>query len=404
MNDKPPRVLGIDISKSSISACLLLDKPAEPRQFYYNYDFKSFKADASGIKGVLELSPNVAILEPTGTNYSKLWITVLTQNGVEVRLVGHKELRNYRAYHLALPDKDDNADALALACYGIDYSSKLRYVQIKDATTARIRELVLRLNHLNRVQNPIINRLRQDLAWQFPEIAHIKSKRGIRGDVPLLWGWLCGQRISKKYNRLYLNSVGIGLSDTVKLHAERLCSISNEEFSIECELEKLLDDIKFLPYRKAFYNFGFGLRLEAIILSQIYPLQNFLGEDGKPIVQFYKSRNSKKSTKRRISLRRFQKMLGAAPTKEYSGDKKLTKVNGGNKLTRIAMWQWVFTTIESKRNRLNNEIGHKLGKKMDEEKTGGRPVKLVRSRVAALGVKLLFNELLKYVVLDNQLE
>lgn len=398
-----PRLLGIDISKSSISACLLVSKPTEPRQFYYNYDFKIFKADVSGIKGVLELNPDVAILEPTGTNYSKLWVNILTQNGVEVRFVGHKELRNYRAYHLVLPDKDDNADALALACYGFDYSSPSRYVATKDATTAHIRELVLRLNHLNRIKNPISNRLRQDLAWQFPEIAHIKSRRGIKGQVPLLWGWLCGQRKSKKYDQLYLDSVGLGITDTVKLHAERLCSISDEEFAIECEINKLLDNSKFLPYRKAFQAFGFGLRLEAIILSQIYPLQKFLGEDGKPIVQFIKSRNSPKSTKRKLSLRKFQKMLGLAPSKEYSGDKRLIKVSGGNDLTRIAMWQWVFTTIEPRRSRLNNKIGEKLGKKLDAEKAAGRPVRLVRGRVAAAGVKLLFAELVKYVV-HNGLE
>lgn len=403
MNNKP-RILGIDISKSSISACLLTSKPTEPRQFYYNYNFKLFKANAFGIKGVLELKPDIAILEPTGTNYSKLWVTVLAQNGVEVRLVGHKELRNYRAYHLALPDKDDNADALALACYGIDYSSPTRYVSVKDATTARIRELILRLNHLNRIQNPIVNRIRQDLAWQFPEVAHTKSKRGIKGNVPLLWGWFCNQRTSKKYDRLYLDSVGLGITDTVRLHAERLCSISNEEFAIECEISKLLKNSKFLPYRKAFQSFGFGLRLEAIILSQIYPLQKFLGEDGKPIVQFIKSQNSSKSTKRKLSLRKFQKMLGLAPSKEYSGDKRLIKVSGGNNFTRIAMWQWVFTVIEPKRSRLKNKIGEELGKKIDEEKAAGRPARLVRSRVAAQGVKLLFNELVKYVCQNSGLE
>ena len=80
----------------------------------------------------------------------------------QINNIRQKELRNYRAYHLALPDKDDNADALALACYGIDYSSTTRYVATRDATTARIRELVLRLQHLNRIKNPISNRLRQD--------------------------------------------------------------------------------------------------------------------------------------------------------------------------------------------------------------------------------------------------
>ena len=402
MNDNP-RVLGIDISKSSISACLLTDKPIEVRQFYYNYDFKFFKADASGIKGVLALKPDIAILEPTGTNYSKLWVTILAQNGVEIRLVGHKELRNYRAYHLALPDKDDNADALALACYGIDYSSTTRYVATRDATTARIRELVLRLQHLNRIKNPISNRLRQDLAWQFPEAAHIKSKRGVKGNAPLFWAWLCGQRTSKKYDRLYLDSIGLGLADTVTLHAERLCSISNEEFAIECEIKTLLSNPKFLPYRKAFSSFGFGLRLEAMILSQIYPLQKFLGEDGKPIVQFIKSKNSSKFTKRKLSLRKFQKMLGLAPSKEFSGDKRVIKVSGGNDLTRIAFWQWVFAVIEPKRKRLKNEIGKKLGEKLDKEKLAGRPVRLVRSRIAAQGVKLLFKELVKYVV-HNGLE
>jgi hypothetical protein len=114
--------------------------------------------------------------------------------------LGHKELRNYREHQLSLPDKDDDADALALACYYFDYcDSPRRFVQIRDLTTTRIRELVLRLAHLNRVQSPIINRLRQDLAWQFPEVAHINSKRGANGEVPLLWGWLCGERQSKRY-------------------------------------------------------------------------------------------------------------------------------------------------------------------------------------------------------------
>jgi hypothetical protein len=118
--------------------------------------------------------------------------------------VGHKELRNYRANHLALPDKDDDADALALACYYFDYQQDpRRFVQIRDQSIVRIRELVLRLAHLNRVQSPIMNRARQDLAWQFPEVALVRSLRGESGKVPLLWGWLAGVRKSSRYDRLY---------------------------------------------------------------------------------------------------------------------------------------------------------------------------------------------------------
>jgi len=115
-------------------------------------------------------------MEPTGVNYQILWGTQLARAGVEVRLVGHKELRSFREHHLGLPDKDNDADALALAIYGWDYiATPGRFVQSRDRTIVQIRRLVLRLAHLNRVQSPIINRARQELAWQFPEAALIRS-------------------------------------------------------------------------------------------------------------------------------------------------------------------------------------------------------------------------------------
>lgn len=40
---------------------------------------------------------------------------------MEVRLVGHAQLRSFGKHHLSLPEKDDDADALALALYGWDY-------------------------------------------------------------------------------------------------------------------------------------------------------------------------------------------------------------------------------------------------------------------------------------------
>lgn len=390
------RVLGLDISKSSVSACLLIEKPTSPRQFYYEYQFLKIEANITGIRKLLDLKPDVAIMEPTGNNYSKLWGTHLARSGVEVRLVGHKELRSYRANHLALPDKDDDADALALACYYFDYSSdQRRFVQIRDEVIVRIRELVLRLAHLNRVQSPIINRLRQDLAWQFPEVALVKSVRGASGEVPLLWGWLAGDRASKKYDLLYKLTVGLGITATVRHHASRLCNLQKEEFSIEEELHELLNDSRFEKYRATFARFGFGPRLSAVIISQIYPVEAFLNADGKPEVKIRQGRNSKKPTKRHLSLRRFQKALGLAPSLESSGDMRKSKVIGGSDLCRKAMWQWVFTRIEPRRSRLDNSIGENLGELLDREKAAGRPVKLVRMKVASRAARLLFRELVK---------
>ncbi|MEH2315645.1 IS110 family transposase [Nostoc sp.] len=390
------KVLGLDVSKSSVSACLLFSKPEDPRQFYYECPFFQLSADTKGIKNLLALNADIALLEPTGNNYSKLWGTHLARNGVEVRLVGHKELRNYRANHLALPDKDDDADALALACYYFDYhQDPRRFVQIRDRAIVKIRELVLRLAHLNRVQSPIMNRARQDLAWQFPEVALVRSLRGESGEVPLLWGWLAGIRKSSRYDRLYSQTVGLGITDTVRQHALRICNLQREEHAIEGELRELLADFRFDHYLTVFKKFGFGARLSAVLISQIYPIEGFLDGDGKPEVRIRQGRNSKKPTKRHLSLRRFQKALGAAPSLESSGDRKKSKVVGGSDLCRKSLWQWVFTRIEPKRSRLKNDIGKILGEQLDTEKAAGRPVKLVRNRIAAKGARLLFRELVK---------
>lgn len=391
------RIIGLDVSKSSVTCCLLTGKPDDIRQYYYECEFFSFKADASGIKAVLALQPDIAIMEPTGVNYSRLWGTHLARAGVEVRLVvGHKQLRRYREDYLGLPDKDDEADALALACYYFDYgTSPRRFVQVRDFPITRIRELVLRLAHLNRVQSPIINRIRQDLAWQFPEVALVKTQRSSSGDVPLLWGWLAGERESVKYDKLYAASVGLGISDTVKLHAERLCHLQREERAIEIELQLLHSDERFAAYQKVFRRFGFGERISSMLLSQIYPFENYLGEDGLPEVIFRKGRRSGKLTKRYLSLRRFQKALGVAPSLEASGDMKKLKTSTGSDLCRKVLWQWVFTRIEPAKSRLPNDIGDALGKEMDEQKAMGKPIKLVRSRIAALAAKILFKELVK---------
>ncbi len=238
------------------------------------------------------------------------------------------------------------------------------------------------------------------MAWQFPEIAHVNSRRSTNGDVPLLWGWLCGERKSKRYDGLRDRSVGLGITSTVRYHAKCLCDLQREEYSIEVELHCLLTDSKFTAYREVFKTFGFGLRLEAIILSQIYPLENYFGADGKPEVRIRKGRKSGKPTKRHLSLRRFQKALGLAPSLEASGDKTKIIIVGGSDLCRIAFWQWVFTRIEVRKSRLNNKIGQILGTKLDEEKATGRPVRLVRSRISAKAAKLLFRELVKTICLE----
>jgi hypothetical protein len=64
-------------------------------------------------------------------------------------------------------------------------------------------------------------------------------------------------------------------------------------------------------------------------------------------------------------------------------------------ICRKGLWLWVFVRIEVRKNRLKNNIGTVLGDQMDLEKSGGRPVKLVRSRICAKAARMLFKELVK---------
>ncbi|WP_017652155.1 transposase [Fortiea contorta] len=362
---------------------------------YYQCSFDHFSSDIAGIKALLAIQPDIAVVEPTGVNYSKIWIHHLTRIGVEIRFVGHKELRNYRMHQLGLPDKDDDGDSLALACYYFDYqNSPWRFLKIRDPLASQIREMVLRLAHLNRVRSPIVNRTRQDLAWQFPEIALRRSVIGRQGTIPLLWGWLAEQRISKKYDDLYKNTAGLGITNTVRYHARRLCSLYEEEIEIEAQLKQLLQHPNFAKYLAVFEQFQFGQRLQAWLISQLFPFETFL-ENNQPIVIERRGRFSGKPTKRHLSLRKFQKTLGVAPSAESSGDIHRQKVTDGSSVCRKALWQWVFTAIEPRTKRPKNQIGKFLGDYLDSQKALGIPVQLVRSRTAVKGVKLLFGELVR---------
>ena len=390
------RVVGLDVCKNAVVSCILdcNARPSEPRQLYYDLDFPKFFANAAGLKELLELKPDVAVMEPTGVNYMKLWAHHLAAAGVEVVLVGHKQLRSYRV-NLDLPDKDDQADALALACYYFDHhQSHRRFARLRDPIVSQMRECVFRLHHVNRVQSPIINRLRQDLAWQFPEAASI----GL--NAPLFWGWLAGERKSSKYDEASKASIGLDLEVETRNNAHLLWQLMQQEQRLELKLRNFLSDARFLPYRQTFKKFGFGDRTEALIISQIYPLENYMGDDGKPEVKIRKGKLSGQPTKRHLSLRRFQKALGTAPSREESGDTRRTK-KAGSSVCRIAMWQWVFTRIEVKRSRPKSAIAQTLSEMYDREKKS-KPIKLVRSRVAAKASVLLFRELVKNLNLDLQ--
>ncbi|WP_239651674.1 IS110 family transposase [Neosynechococcus sphagnicola] len=386
------------MSKDNVTCCLLTTR-VEPRKLYLDHEFPRLYANTIGIKGLLSLKPNVAVLEPTGMNYTKIWVTKLIEAGVEVVLVGHKQLKIHRVA-IGLPDKDDEADSLALADYYQSYChDPTRFVRMRDPLVAQMRDLVLRLHHQARVQSPIINRLRQDLIWQYPEGA----KRSL--DAIIFWRWLAGEGKSGKYDLEYANTCGLGLTDFTRESAQVLNKVMRQELEIDRQLRECLHDARFNSYRQIMAKFGMGERVQALIISQIYPLQNYL-ENNEPIMILSRSKTKPgKQTTKHISERKFTKALGMSPEREWSGDGKKTK-KSGSELCRTAMWQWLFTRVEVKRCRpvnlpvVNWEIDHDLhrldsGTLADyfDWLKGRMPIKLARSKTCAKAVKALFYEL-----------
>jgi hypothetical protein len=398
-------IAGLDVSKADVVVCLIDTKSPlpEPGKLYIEGDFPRLKTDVAGLKALLAMKPDVCVLEPTGTNYSKFWCHKLKDAGVRLLLVSHSKVRRYRENILS-ENKDDQGDALALAYYGAQFENQpSAFLRDRDPVAEHLREICHRLDYWNRSQSPQINRIRQDLAWQCPELADKNLNAAV------FWGWMAGERKSAKYDQIEQETVGLGITPHTRIMARMLYQVFPIQDQLTQEMLDLISDARFLPYRKVFAKFGFGQKLEAILISHIYPLSNFLGEDGEPIVVSTRSKlNSDKKTLKHLSERRFLKVLGCAPTREWSGKKQSGMKQSqlaGSAQVRTALWQWVFTRIEPVKNTPKNlpiigwqvddvTVQGSLKDYFDWLKGSKTSVKLARSRVAAKTVKALFKELI----------
>jgi hypothetical protein len=382
-------IIGADACKDRLVYCVLdsANMPKDIGQYYLDGDnFHQAYTSAHGLKQLLDLKPDVIVLEPTGVNYTRLWVRKMSEQGVKVALIGHTQLRSYRK-NLNLPDKDDPADALAIGHYYAEHHlNPQRFVLIRDNLTAGLRETALRLGHLNRLQSPLINRLQQDLSYAFPEKANSTAM------ATLFWKWIAGNATSLKYDRQMADSIGSGISLEMQLEGKLLVLVQGEEQRILFNLRSQLDDSQFLPYRQVLKKYGFGERTQAMIISQIYPIENFLGSDRQPIVLNTKGKISGKLTAKHISLRKFCKMLGVAPTREQSGKSATATNKSGSELCRTALWLWLFTRIEGSRARMKTEEGIEIYQIFAEYKAH-KPIKLARSKTIGKVIKRLFYDL-----------
>jgi hypothetical protein len=286
------------------------------------------------------------------------------------------------------------------------------------------------LEHLNRVQSPIVNYARQLLAWQFPEVAHARSSTDKPGLLPPLWAWLSKRleispagktRMDNRYKNSIACEYGLEISPILELHADWLCDIAAFEQHIEEVISEILTAPEFKPYMRVFDKFGFGLRVRSRLLTRIYPFESFLGVDGRPVIEYEvrevkrteRERKNGETIVRRIAgetkrVRRnrsrdtFKMRLGMGTALEQSGDGLIEK-SSGSSLCRIALWQYVLTAVETGRIPANS-IGKELVNYRDSLKSnvseqgekllGG---KHIQGKLMSKVVNLLFQELCKLV-------
>ncbi|MFB2895680.1 hypothetical protein ACE1CI_22465 [Aerosakkonemataceae cyanobacterium BLCC-F50] len=243
-----------------------------------------------------------------------------------------------------MPNKNDAADAVAIYYYLLTYQDGEHYLTLDVTAISRIRQIYLQLGSLARIQNPIVNRLRQQLSVEFPEAAGHSIKAGVQGFSPFA-AWLAELPAERtaRYERLYSSSVApqyeIELSSFTRHLASQQCDIHLWEGTLEAELSELLANPEFKKYTDAFDKLEFGLRTKAIILALVYPVEKF--------AKFNKISGSFNYTK---SLAAFKQRLGYGGEQSDSGDKEQRKAFG-SKLSRKALYLWVLTKISAEEHR-----------------------------------------------------
>lgn len=332
------RIAGLDVSRNKVSVAILecipnFKKGKKPKPM-------EFKADAEGIAGLLALEFDAAVMEPTGGHYSRIWSHHLKKAGRVVRWVGHWEVASYRESWKTF-NKTDRLDAIALACYGLERWDK-PWLFI-DPDHGQIRDLYLQLEHLNRAKNPIVNRLRQQLTHEFPEVSERAANRfWLRPNPPGLWESLSGNW-SDKWKKELQRSIGTGISDFTRYQAGLLCELERMEYQLELAIDQEMKKPEYKPYLDVFKRYGISDRTATAMLSVIYPIEKFLDDDRKPIVEKMESSNGKTVTRNR-SLGSFKLACGVGMIWHQSGDFS-GWVPGGRADTRTALWRWCKTNV-----------------------------------------------------------
>ena len=92
------RILGLDVGRNNVTACLLTEFPDQPVRHFQNIrkEIVKCQADMIGVQRLLDLKPDAIIMEPTGIWYSSFWRHLAEFHKIPIHWVGHGDLAAQR--------------------------------------------------------------------------------------------------------------------------------------------------------------------------------------------------------------------------------------------------------------------------------------------------------------------
>jgi len=381
------RIMGADIGAAEIVACILSEIPKDPKSAY-----NQFKQKESNFRRITLykpeeiriLDPDLIICEPTGL-YSDPWIKLFEKMKIPYLLMPTNVLRAWQQAN-GMKNKTDQLDSYCLAAYGqYHHNDPTKWINLNAVF---LRRTCQEIESLQKMQNQYINRSRQTLLTECPELypmtitaEHAAWK--VLASIPT--------KKSLEIEEIIQNTKGIGISQRTRNTAKLICQIEKEIRDLHKQLCLRLRE-QWSTQRKIMAPYRLGPRLEAHILPLITPLERL---KMKPISEHYYTENGKRQ-KHSPALKAWKMALGLGTIISQSG-KQRREYMGGSQACRTLLYLWVVRQVLS--NRATNATLSKL-KAWHQSLDPKKPGKVRIMRTAAKAMTQLFWELI--AELDNK--
>lgn len=324
------KIVGLDIGRSSAIACVMTEPPADLGAFIRKYKPRSFKATPEILEELTSLG-DIFALEPTGADH-RWWKQQLEASGKQVFLCAGTRIRNF-ARNQGIANKGDKEDAAAIALYTWHNLERGNLRAFQKHAGNELNDLRRGLLNCQHQRTKLISQLKSRLAVEAPEKCKLRAT---------LRKW--GQE-SRPFWKLLQQTPG--LSWQTQEDIEQIIYWDNRECRLENEISAILETPEYAVYRRVQRQWNFSERVIVAIAAATHPIEQFLTEDGRRIIerQYNASGNRVKLDR---SVRGIHRCLGYGRIKIQSGD-TWKWARTGDRTILGALYLWIEMMVSIRR-------------------------------------------------------